>query len=664
MRTVQAGVIAISLVFASAAFPYVRSTVSPGGQALFRSDAGRVQYLVNLTRGSNVAGSDAEIMTALQGAANAWSSIPGTTIHFNPIQATTLIADSSDGHNVISFENNSTTGSVVNGALAVTFTFYSPSDGVLTDTDIVFNPKINFSTSPSANVTDLQSVATHEMGHALGASHSGVYGATMFYATGPGQTSQQKLSEDDQALMREAYPAAGGPQYGRITGHLLASGGGFLRGGLVAAVDSSTGVVVGGISLTTDGTYSFQVPAGNYVVYAEPIGGQLTPDVFSLSPIQISTNFQAGFYGGNSNPGSVAVSAGSTNTIDVSPPGGKSGLSVNFAAVNRASFYTSGPQVLPSGQSSELEIAGNGVDSLTEQDIRLVGPVSLRPGSLVQEGSLSGSPSYPLIRMTVDVPARTNVASASLFLSHGGSTTAFTGGLILTPARPAFPAGGVVNAFTFTGGNIAPGEDISIFGTTLGPLTPLVNTPDASGTYSTGLGGVTVTFDGQAAPLFYVSQGQINLQAPVELAGKTTTSVVVTYGLNPSDPIGVTVAPVAGGLYPSPVNNDDGMLNSAKPAKRGSYILIYGTGQGLVSPAVGTGKAAPAPSFAYAGATTVTFRGTGGQTVTPYFSGLAPGFVGLWQISVQVPTSLAVGTSQLFVTVNGVPTAPINVSVQ
>ncbi len=659
MKFATASAVSISLFLATAAFPYVRSDVGPGRPFLFRPDVRHVQYFVNLARGSSkVSGSDADIMSALQSAANTWSSISGTTIHFNPIQSTNLIANPDDGRNVISFETDASTTSIVKDALAVTFTYYLP-DGTLTDSDIVFDPTTNFSTTPSDSTTDLQSVATHEMGHALGFSHSGVYGATMFYSTGDNETNQRWLSDDDVAMAREAYPAPGGPAYGRFTGQLHASGGGLLRGGLVTAVEPATGVVVGGISSMTNASYSFQAPVGNYLLYAEPIAGQLSPDVFSLSPVQISTNFQAGFYGNNSNPVFVLLAEGAVSTIDITPPGGKSGITVKYGHLDPSAYFTGGPQVIPSGQQTDLEIAGAGVDSLTEQDIRVVGPASVHPGSVIVESPLSGT---PVIRMTLDVPPRTNIGLASLFLSHGGSTTAYSGALILTPAKPVFTSAGVVNAFTFTGSNIAPGEDISIFGASIGPANALANTPDATGTYSTSLGGVGVTFDGQPAPLFYVSQGQINVQAPVELAGKTSTQVVVNYGGAQSDAVNVAVAPISAGLYPTPVNDDDGRLNSAQhAAKRGSYILLYGTGQGLVNPSVGTGKAAPSPNLAYAGPTTVTI---GGQTVTPYFSGLAPGFVGLWQISVQIPPGLPPGIAQVSVTVNGSQTAPISVSVQ
>ncbi len=656
------------LILATAAFPYVRAGAPEGAAPLFRKDVTAIQFRVNLTHGPNVIASDTDVTAALQAAADTWSSISGTTIHFNQLQMTTLRSNGDDGQNVISFQSNAESGAAIKDALAVTFTYFTVADGQLTHTDIVFNTDIKlatFSTTPSADTTDLQAVAAHEMGHSLGASHSGVYGSTMFYAIGTDDISQRTLSEDDLAFAREAYPAPGGPLYGTISGHLTSTSGEPLRGGLITAIDRSTGVAVGGISNVGGGAYSFRVPIGNYRIYAQPIDGLFSADTFQFPPQVLSTNFQAGFGGGNENPTAIAVAAGSVNPIDITVPIGKTAISIVWVDVNYAAYFSSGRQVVPSGGLVDVQIAGVGLDQLTEQDIRVFGPASVEPGSFfVGTSPLTVSPTlkYPLIHFTLNVPSRKTLALASIFVSHGTSSTALSGALMIAPARPIFNQYSLVNAFTFYGTAVAPGEDISLFGISVGPLAELINTPDASGTYSTAIGGVSVTFDGQPAPLFYASQGQINLQVPLELTGKTTTNVKVTFGDTNSDLIVVPVAPAAAGLYPSAINNDDGSLNtSATPAKRGSYIILYGTGQGPVSPGIATGHAAPTAQLAYAGATTVSI---GGQTVTPYFSGLAPGFVGLWQISAQIPAGITPGTANLFVAVNGDATDPISLFIQ
>jgi uncharacterized protein (TIGR03437 family) len=102
--------------------------------------------------------------------------------------------------------------------------------------------------------------------------------------------------------------------------------------------------------------------------------------------------------------------------------------------------------------------------------------------------------------------------------------------------------------------------------------------------------------------------------------------------------------------------NQNGSLNGpSNPAARGSVISVFGTGQGPVQPAVASGEAAPSSPLAMSVATPTS---DGGKclTVQPsvcvaigstfgdvLFSGLAPGFVGLWQLNVRIPEAAVNG---------------------
>jgi len=94
--------------------------------------------------------------------------------------------------------------------------------------------------------------------------------------------------------------------------------------------------------------------------------------------------------------------------------------------------------------------------------------------------------------------------------------------------------------------------------------------------------------------------------------------------------------------------------NAAHPVVRGQYVILYGTGVGPVPNPPADGAAAsgqPAsdfPEVLIAASTTGTTTGTPTPAFIPAnvtYSGLAPGFAGLWQINVQIPINAQSGTA-------------------
>src|SRR5439155_925946 len=192
---------------------------------------------------------------------------------------------------------------------------------------------------------------------------------------------------------------------------------------------------------------------------------------------------------------------------------------------------------------------------------------------------------------------------------------------------------------------VAPGSLVSVFGNFTASQTA------AAGAYPLPrkLGETEVLIDGKAAPLFYVSPGQINLQLSAGQApGQVLADMRVggrTVGRAP-----VTVVPNAPGIFV--VANQDGKLNApAVAAHRGEILQIFGTGQGAVLPAVDDGVAAPSQPLSNSLTLPNVFLES--RQLSVQFSGLAPGFAGLWQLNVLIPRDAPTGPALALTVVNG-----------
>ena len=221
--------------------------------------------------------------------------------------------------------------------------------------------------------------------------------------------------------------------------------------------------------------------------------------------------------------------------------------------------------------------------------------------------------------------------------------------------QPTVNSGGVVNAASFTA-PVAPGSLISIYGVNLAPGTAVA----PSLPLPTALNGTTVSINGIAAPLLFVSAGQINAQVPFEVQPGSAT-LQIQAGTLQGAPVTFKVQAIAPGVLSVVQNAADGTVNSPQaPVQPGQYVTVYVTGQGTVDPSVPTGAAAPAGPFALPLA--VVQAQIGGQDATVTFAGLAPELAGLMQVNLLLP-AVPPGDQPLVVTVGGVPSNTVTVSV-
>jgi uncharacterized protein (TIGR03437 family) len=192
--------------------------------------------------------------------------------------------------------------------------------------------------------------------------------------------------------------------------------------------------------------------------------------------------------------------------------------------------------------------------------------------------------------------------------------------LVVGPQDASFTAGAVVNAATFTSG-IAPGGIMAIFGAGL------------SGPGS----ATTVDMDGAVATVLWASPFQINAQVPPGIApGVHTLSVRSVYGVAQQSVSVSAVAPaifLMGSPSAGAVLNQDYSLNGpANPLPRGQVLVVYATGLGAVTKQ-GQLSVTAAPVTAV----------VNGQELPVQFAGLAPGYVGLYQVNVPIPAATPPG---------------------
>ncbi len=286
---------------------------------------------------------------------------------------------------------------------------------------------------------------------------------------------------------------------------------------------------------------------------------------------------------------------------------------------------------------------------------------------------------------TTVVTDNLGIAQATVFAGSALGEQTFTGegdGILVEFKGKVIPElsmrdGGVVNAASGAlGSGIAPGSFISIFGSGLSEILRV----ESTSSLPLSLAGVSVSFDvpgkqeSYPGHIHFVSPGQVNVQVPWELQGKSSALVKVSLGdfstlastiqLNDYSPAFFEYLEQASGKSMiAALDENFALLGSANGAKRGRPIQIYANGLGPVDVPQSSGE--PAPSAEpLARTATVPVVNIGGSQAQVLFSGLAPGFVGLYQLNVIVPTSAPTGIQPISVSVNGVASKLSTVMVQ
>lgn len=298
--------------------------------------------------------------------------------------------------------------------------------------------------------------------------------------------------------------------------------------------------------------------------------------------------------------------------------------------------------------------------------------VVLGPGSIIWEehsftaggrgrGGRSNDPSYW-------TDAETNMrASFQERLARSGNPTLF--------------AGGLVNAASFVGlgqagHESAVGSIVSIFGARFAGGLQLAE----SSPLPTEIGGVSVMLGDTSVPLFFVSPGQINAQIPFGDAGGgrgragELDTVIIKTPSGDSNPIEIRPATLSPAIFTfdqtgrgqgivvfantSTLVAPRGVTADSRPARPGDALTVFANGLGDVMPPIEAGRNSCDPQGQCAAdfsnlvlrhtvsAPAIRIGGLAGVRVSVddiIFAGLAPQFVGLYQINFVLPDGVETG---------------------
>ena len=230
-------------------------------------------------------------------------------------------------------------------------------------------------------------------------------------------------------------------------------------------------------------------------------------------------------------------------------------------------------------------------------------------------------------------------------------------------STPTVDAGGVVSGASFQPG-IVPGSWVTIKGTNLSPVTS--DTWDkaiVNGNLPTTLDGVTVSMGSKDAFVYFISPGQINVQAPDIGTGTVPVTVKTPGGTSLAVTANVVAQAPAFFQWPGSqavaTRNSDGSLAvkagtfagaTTAAAKPGDVLILWGTGFGPTTPPVAAGIQVSADKL-YSVAVTVKLGTVDAQV---FGAALSPGYAGLYQIAIQVPANMADGDYALKATAGGV----------
>jgi uncharacterized protein (TIGR03437 family) len=371
-------------------------------------------------------------------------------------------------------------------------------------------------------------------------------------------------------------------------------------------------------------------------------------------------------------PGTVTL----TNVVSTTDSNGNASALVTLGAIGGVAHVTATAGTASATFNLTVNIPSAGLQKLSgDQQSAVINTAFASPLTVKVVDSKGNGVTGAQVNFQVASGVATLGSSSAITDSTGQASTSVTAGgtagsitvsatsstfsvsFSLTAHLPGPSNLTIVNGASFdpnTG--ISPGGIATIRGVGILPgVTGLVSAANSAGQLPTTFSGVTITFNGTPAPIYYVDDtngaDQVSVQVPLEVQPGAAVSVAVNVASEGSATITVPVKPLAPGVFTSSyggkiyavaVRPDGSQVSPTNPAQRGENIQLYVTGLGQATPSIATGAAGVADQEIVS--TLIVGLNNGGVPLISAVYG--PGLIGVYVVTLQVPADTQTGPYQ------------------